>query len=119
MLTPYRFFHRHAGVSWNPAIESQAQGCANGARKLAAAERQARDAGFSFGWEVDPDVDSSEHLGKQRGGPYALWQCTCRNADGAIIASLGAIDFGRDGEPWEYPYHRVIEAELAAEALQP
>lgn len=54
---------------------------------------------------------------------YHLWQCTawqCEGDDmGALTyrASLGGIDFGRDGEPWGNPYRRVVEAELALEAL--
>lgn len=111
-MTPYAFFRKHAGYSHNPATETEAQGRARCACNLAAAERYAGDVGLSFEWSVD-DIDSSEWSDDPE--PWAQWACVCRDMSGAVVASLGGIDFGRDGEPWGDPYRRVIEAELAAE----
>ena len=115
MQTPYQFFHEHAGYSYRPDTETKAQGRARCARAMARAEREARDAGLSFEWGVDPYSDSSDWCDDDP--PWALWTCTARDATGRVVASLCAIDFGRDGEPWGDPYRRVVEAELALEAL--
>jgi hypothetical protein len=47
------------------------------------------------------------------GGPTTCETCTCYGADGAILASLSCID---DATP---EYRRVVEAELASEAMGP
>ena len=112
MQTPYQFFRRHAGYSYDPATETPAQGRARCARSLADAEEWARDAGLSFAWEID-DVDSSEW--SYDPDPWAQWCCIARDASGAAVASLGCIDFGRGRDPWSDSYRRVVEAELASE----
>lgn len=120
-MNPYQFFLKHAGYSFNPQTETPMQGRIRCARALAKAERQARDQGFSYSWSIDPDVDSSDFGDNLDNGvlgePWKLWQCAMYNADGRIVASLHAIDFGRDGSPWSDPYKRVVEAELAMEGL--
>ena len=130
-MNPYQFFLKHAGHSHNPATESPMQGRVRCARQLAAAERKARDSGLYFTWAQD-DTDSSDWIADNEDGgrncnPWLTWYCACHVAPietehgerehGAVLASLGAIDFGRDGEPWGNPYRRVVEAELALEAL--
>ena len=114
-LTPYQFFLEHAGYSYKPSEESHRQGRMRGARALAKAERQARQRGYCFQWSIDPAGSSS--LGH-------TWVCcaigprdTEYKGAGEVLASLADIDFGCDGEPWGNPYRRVIEAELAQEAL--
>ena len=129
-MNPYQFFLKHAGYSYNPQTQSPMQGRVQCARKLAAAERKARDAGVSYQWEIDASCDSLTEFAPGikpiRGTKtrYSLWQCCAigpRDDDyrgaGEVLASLGGIDFGRDGEPWGDPYRRVVEAELALEAL--
>jgi hypothetical protein len=130
-MNAYQFFLKHAGYSYDPATQSPMQGRIQGARKLAAAERKARDTGYSFSWEVDPTGTSADWIADNEDGgrncnPWQLWACDCYSAEEArqsapigprILASLGGIDFGRDGEPWGDPYRRVVEAELALEAL--
>ncbi|MCR4302123.1 MAG: hypothetical protein NUV51_10970 [Sulfuricaulis sp.] len=129
-MNSYQFFLKHAGYSYSPETESPMQGRIRVARALAKAERKARDMGISFQWEMD-DYLSSEWIDANKDGgrncdPWHTWYCCARppieDADtygaGEVLASLGGIDFGRDGEPWGDPYRRVVEAELAIEALQ-
>ena len=117
MQTPVQFFAEHAGFSHDPQTETPEQGRARGAARLANAEAWARDSGCSFAWEIDPYVDSSDHETEDDGPPHALWMCVMRDAEGAVIGSLGGVDFGRDVEPWGDPYRRVCEAETACEAM--
>ena len=116
----YLFFFDHAGFSYDPLTETAEQGQARCAEQLADAEEQARDAGCSFEWSIDPGTTSADWIddrknGGKRRNPWATWQCLMRDADGAVVQALGGIDFGRDGSPWGDPYRRVIEAELALE----
>lgn len=113
-MTPYRFFLTHAGYSWNPATETKEEGRRRCAKALADAERRGMGAGLSFDWSID-EVDSSDWSDEEPA--YAQWKCVCRDANGKFVTSLGVIDFGRDGSPWDSPYRRVVEAELAAEAI--
>lgn len=108
-----RYFMEWAGISWKPPEETQAQGRYRGARRLAAAERWARNAGLTFEWALD-GYTSAEWT--DEAPPWPTWECIARDASGRVVASLMGIDFGRDGSPWGDPYRRVVEAELAAEA---
>ena len=114
--SPYHFFLKHAGVSYNPATatETEQQGRIRGARALAKAERQARQMGYSYQWSTDRFSDSSEW--SVESPAWDQWVCVLFDSDGNMLDSLGGIDFGRDGEPWGSPYRRVVEAELALEA---
>lgn len=113
-LTPYHFFLKHAGYSYDPKTQTKMQGRIMGAKELAAAERWALDQGCSFDWEVD-DVDSSDWSDER--SSWNQWVCIMRDAHGNVMESLCGIDFGRDGEPWGEPYKRVVEAELASDAM--
>jgi hypothetical protein len=113
--TARAFFYEHAGYSYNPKTETRAEGRRRCAAALAQAEAQGSDAGLSFQWQIDEAVDSSDFSNERP--PWQLWACCCRDAEGAIKANLCGIDFGRDGQPWGEPYRRVVEAELASEAL--
>jgi hypothetical protein len=110
-----RFFYRHAGFSYDPATETREQGRRRRARMLAQAERDARVYGLSFAWNVDPDVDSSDWSDDRPA--WQVWECHAMNRDGDMLACLGGIDFGRDGSPEGEAYARVVEAELAQEAM--
>lgn len=113
--TPTQFFFEHAGHSYDPKTESKTQGRKRCARALARAERQALELGYSFEWLIDSDVDSSDFSCSKPA--WNLWGCICRNSCGESVESLWGIDFGRNGNPWSAPYRRVVEAELALEAL--
>jgi hypothetical protein len=114
-MKPAQFFHAHAGYSWQPEKETQAQGRRRCARALAAAELAGREAGLSFMWSIDPHTDSSDWSDERPA--WRVWQCVCIDQANRVRASLHGIDFGRDGEPHGDPYARVVEAELAHEAL--
>jgi hypothetical protein len=107
------FFAAHAGFSYDPRTETPEQGKRASAARLADAEARASAAGVSFEWSIDPDTDSSDWSDETPA--YAVWQCLARGADGAVIGSLGGVDFGPDGEPWGDPYRRVVEAEIASD----
>lgn len=120
-MTPYQFFHKHAGYSWTPGKETKAQGRARCAKALAAAEKAARESGAWFDWSIDPCASSADWIERGKDGgpgrkPWQVWQCAMYDESGACVASLHSIDFGRDGEPYGDPYRRVVEAELASEA---
>jgi hypothetical protein len=126
IMNSYQFFLKHAGYSYDPKTQTPMQGRVQGARRLAAAERKARDVGYSFQWSADPSCLSSDWIADDEDGgrncdPWHTWQCALRGTgatfQGSCGASLHGIDFGRDGEPWGNPYRRVVEAELALEAL--
>ena len=112
----YLFFLRNAGTSCNPATQTKRQGQSEGARKLAKAERDAAALGFTFDWEYDLDgcigCDcGSDDCKCSTGEDHEVLVCLCRDAEGVVKASLGSIC-----EP-SREYRRVIEAELALEAL--
>lgn len=112
----FNFFLEHAGYSYNPKTETPKQGRAKCARKLAKAERDAKALGYRFVWEGDWTLVHShdDEYGSEaypNGDPDTCESCTCFDSEGKSVASLGCID---DATP---EYRRVIEAELAMEAL--
>ena len=112
--TAYQFFYANAGYGYDPITETPEQGKARGARLLARAERRASASGMSFHWFPDPEATSAEFDDKTE--PYRLWCCVAQDASHEVVASLGAVDFGPEGDPWTSDYRRVVEAELALEA---
>jgi hypothetical protein len=121
-MNAYQFFLKHAGYSHDPKKETPMQGRIRCARELAKAERKARDGGFAFRWSIDPDGSSADWIERGEDGgpdmnPWQVWQCAMLNSEGCVVASLHGIDFGRDGQPWDQPYRRVVEAELAEEGM--
>lgn len=120
-LTPYNFFLKHAGWSYDPLKETSEQGRRRCAKRLAQAEKWAKENDYFFRWELD-GRDSSEWISANEDGgknhnPWQTWGCILRDSDHKVCQSLGGIDFGRDGEPWNDPYKRVVEAELALEEM--
>lgn len=115
-----KFFYEHAGYSYGPG-ETPEQGRVRCAESLAAAEQRAKDRGYTFEWEVDPDIDSSEF--SDEGPAWPLYGCIMKDADGTVRGSLWAIDLGRDAEYWsgqrfsDEPYVRVVQAEIASEEI--
>ena len=109
----YHFMLANAGYSHAPD-EAPIVGRRRCAKALAKAEKRAWDEGYSFDWDIDKCGTSADW-----GEPdaYSVWTCVMRDPEGRIAASLGGIDMGRGGEPWGNPYRRVVEAELACDAL--
>ncbi len=105
--SPTAFFEQHAGYARQPD-ESDDQARARCATDLVNAERWAQNAGVTFEWSDDWSVDHQSEFDYR---PDTCETCTCYGADGAVLASLGCID---DATP---EYRRVVEAELASEAM--
>jgi hypothetical protein len=117
MQTPYQFFLKHAGYSVAQG-ETQIQGRRRCAHLLARAEKYARAHMWSFGWEYDPYGCTGCSCGSPEcecstGDMHETLVC-CLWDDGAtpkVLESLGGI-CGATRE-----YRRVVEAELALEAM--
>lgn len=109
-----QFFFDNGGYSYDPKTETAEQGKLHCAERMAKAELEGRNAGLSFQWRQD-DRDSSEW--SEEKPSWAQYVCVCFGPDGAMLDSLSGVDFGRDGTPESNPYRRVVEAELASEAL--
>lgn len=95
----YEFFKKHAGGRQG----HNAADCLALARAEAAAEALGWDSEWEnddLPWESDDDYEPSEVLG-----------CVLKDADGEVLESLWAI-----ADPTR-EYARVVEAELALEAL--
>src|SRR5262245_2759984 len=107
-MTPAeRFFWKHAGYSYGPT-QTRAEGRRECARELAGAEAWAERMGITFEWIPDNqewDLDAEEQ-------PREVLGCVVRYSTGTIGPSLWGI-----GDP-SRNYGRVIEAELALEALE-
>jgi hypothetical protein len=117
-LTPsqraYWFFYKHAGFSYQPDTETRRAGRARCAAALARAERDGSALGFTFEWFDDWTVgDHEKEFGAvyANGGPATCESCVCYNGEGEVVASLHCIDDATR------EYRRVVEAELASEAL--
>jgi hypothetical protein len=101
------FFKRHAG-----GIVGEAS---KGALALARAERYARDHDWETEWKWDDDADWSwldqKGFEKEKAKDHEVYYAVLRNKNGTVLASLGGIfDPSRE-------YQRVVEAELALEAM--
>jgi hypothetical protein len=99
----YRFFFENAGYIVGHRAEC--------ALALARAERRARDNNWAAEWVADDDADLSWMTEDERQQPHEVLGCVLRDADGNVLASLWGIT-----DP-DSSYQRVVEAELAAEAL--
>lgn len=117
MTTDYKnkaiqFFFEHAGYSYDPKTETPEQGKQRGAELLARAEREAASAGIRFEWRYDDDGCCCCCLEKGEAPHTDVWYCQAWSEDGLrCLASLSGICGPSDD------YRRVVEAELAAEAL--
>jgi hypothetical protein len=120
-----QFFYDHAGCS--RAMDEPAwSGRARVAVLLAEAEATAKRKGWEITWEIDFDADTEPSDSYfVSGAPH--WQASLwAHEDGVPVhlAGLGSIDLGFAGgsttepaSPWHNAYARVVEAELASEAM--
>lgn len=112
MSAAEQFFYDHAGYSYRPETETRRQGRRRSARRLAEAEAYAKEHGWSVNWADDWDVDHRKEFDcYDNGGPSTCESAVLRDADDHILGSLGCIDDA------DKNYRRVIEAELALEAM--
>lgn len=111
------FFYNHAGWSYyKSGGEAPEDGHWRSARMLAAAEAWGKEVGLEFTWYDDWSLGMSHRQFYGEGGAYEEGEPTsCEvciaELDGELLASLGCIDDA------DADYRRVIEAELADEAL--
>lgn len=110
----FNFFLEHAGGIVGRHAE--------GALALARAERYAEEHGWTFTWEDDPDADTSwctECTTASDGHDHLMYGCILKDEHGTVLGSL----WGIDGDPCPHGggvvmgYGRVVQAELASEAL--
>lgn len=116
------FFHEHAGSSYYPDRETEAEGRLRGAKALAAAEAWLAEQDGSTEWAADDDADRS---GIDHDAP--LYQCVVEVAcdcdrkycSGKRCESLSGIDLGDNGDNTYRceDYMRVVVAELALELM--
>lgn len=112
----YLFFLKHAGYSYDPKVETPKAGRSRCARELAKAERDAKALGYTFHWDDDWYIGNHrDYYGEDSAyadhEPKTCESCVCRNEAGEVVASLSCIDDATR------EYRRVMEAELALEAL--
>ena len=112
------FFRKHAGHAVRPGEsnavrpgESKARAKTRGAQALARAEAEAEARGWTVDWEHDPEEWQGD---VER--PFEVLMAVLRDADGRALASLGGIGMTGNRKT-DADYGRVVEAELADEAL--
>lgn len=107
LIRDVRFFREHGGGVVGEATR--------GALGLARAEREAERRGWLVEWEWDDDADWSwldqPGLEREKARDHEVYVATLKDRQGRALASLGGI-FDPDDK-----YRRVVEAELAYEAL--
>lgn len=107
------FFLANAGMSYQPALETEREGHLRCARRLAQAERWlASQPGHTIEWLRDDNYDPADYDCDM---PAIGWGCIVRVAGQS--ESLWAITFDGDGEPWGNAYARVVVAEIALELM--
>jgi hypothetical protein len=113
-LTPDQFFfYQNAGYSHDPKAETPEQGRLRCARELAEAEAVAQRLEYAFEWEFDQDADLSWMSDEEREQEHEVLCCRIvdpENTRHSLASLCGITDADRN-------YRRVIEAELAAEAI--
>jgi hypothetical protein len=102
------FFYKHAAYSYGPD-QTKRQGRMEGAMKLARAEREAEERGWNVEWQ--PDGMPYDMGDAETEMPNEVLFAVLKDASGNIIGSLSGI-----ADP-DNNYRRVVEAELALEAL--
>jgi hypothetical protein len=102
------FFKKHGGYSTRPG-ETKKKAIQNSAERLARAEQYGTDMGWTVTWDYDQEEYQLEDA--EEAPPSEVLVAVLRNSDGSVIGSLGGI-----GDP-DDNYKRVVEAELALEAM--
>lgn len=105
------FFHEHAGWGYDPATETPEEGRQRSAERMAEAEAWAKAAGVSFRWSDDWGVGSHVDEYDSHGEEPETCEVCVAYLGGEVVAALGCVDDATD------EYRRVIEAELAYEAM--
>ena len=107
------FFYQNAGYSYDTKTETPEQGRIRCAKSLAEAEAVGQRLGYVFEWEFDQDPDLSWMSDEERAQEHEVLCCRIvdpENARHSLASLCGITDPDRH-------YSRVIEAELASEAI--
>jgi hypothetical protein len=115
-LTPTQlFFFENAGYSYDPKTETPEQGRRRCAVSMAADEEYVTNlinsTGWHYEWTYDQDIDDSWMTDEERAKDHTWECCTLFDGDDNVMASCGGIVDA------DHNYRRVMEAELAGEAL--
>lgn len=107
------FFYQNAGYSYDPKTETAEQGRLRCAKELADTETVGQRLGYVFEWEFDEYPDLSWMSDEEREQDHEVLCCRIPDPENTrhSLASLCGIT-----DP-DSRYRRVIEAELAAEAI--
>jgi hypothetical protein len=116
-LTPDElFFFEHSGYSYpsGAGVMGRIEAKIGWARRSAAALEEVERRGWIFEWNNDELCDNEEGV--------LYYHAGLRDEHGEPLAGLGCIGMLYDnGEPWDtygrHPYYRVVESDLALEAL--
>ena len=109
-----RFFYANAGYA-KKAGESVHSATLRNAKALADAENYAEDHGWTYQWEEDPQGYDSLGEDEDPEDIEVLW-VQLLDESGASLASLGGVNLRKD-RGIKDKYARVVEAELALEAM--
>lgn len=122
-LTPAeQFFYSHAGFGYPTGSDAKQQEAAHvqHAKSLARAEAESEKRGWTIEWEHDQDADTSwmdpEQLDDYESGRTEILTAILRNENGDVLASIGGVALNARSSQRD-DYGRVVEAELAQEAL--
>jgi len=113
LTTDQFFFYEWAGYSHSPKIETPEQGRLRCARELAEVEAIGHRLGYEFEWEWDECPDLSWMSDEERERDHEVLCCRIvdpENPRYSLASLCGITDPDRN-------YRRVIEAELASEAI--
>jgi hypothetical protein len=107
------FFYRNAGYSYDSKTETPEQGRLRCAKELADAETIGQRLGYVLEWDFDECPDLSWMSDEEREHDHEVLCCRIPDPENTrhSLASLYGIT-----DP-DSRYRRVIEAELAAEAI--
>jgi len=107
-----KFFYENGGFSYDPKTETRAQGKRHSAQRAAKAEEIAKELGWTFKWEEDPEPYEMGDAETEH--PDEVLMVSMIDENGRICQSLGGIGFA--GSHLERKkYGRVVEADLALE----
>lgn len=115
LTTNEYFFYENAGYSYDPKTESDEAGRLRCAKEMAADEAKVAQLIDGLGWHYEWDWDECPDLSwmseEEQSEPHEVLCCRLADADDNTLASCCGIT-----DP-DSNYRRVMEAELAGEAL--
>ena len=108
-----QFFMANAGSGQKPGA-TKAQAKRRNAVALAEAESEAASRGWRVKWEHDEEEYQMGDAEEER--PFEVLSAVLYDGEGNVLGSLGGIGMSGNAAK-DRAYGRVVEAELASEAL--